>query len=73
MKITLPDGTQFQNQIKGRPVASVESDKPEVKSKFVPFPVALPGDLELVWVLGRREKLSVEEAAIALGKAEEDF
>lgn len=73
VEITLPDGTQFQNQIKVRPVAAAESEEPEVKLKFVPFPVALPGDPELIWVLGKRENLSAEEAAIALGKAEEDF
>ncbi len=73
VEITLPDGTQFQNQIKVRPVAADESEEPEVKLKFVPFPVALPGDPELIWVLGKRENLSAEEAAIALGKAEEDF
>ncbi len=73
VEITLPDGTQFQNQIKVRPVAAAESEEQEVKLKFVPFPVALPGDPELIWVLGKRENLSAEEAAIALGKAEEDF
>jgi len=73
VEITLPDGTQFQNQIKVRPVAAVASDEQEVKLKFVPFPVALPGDPELVWLLGKRENLSTEEASIALGKAEEDF
>jgi len=73
VEITLPDGTQFQNQIKVRPAAAAESEEQEVKLKFVPFPVALPGDPELIWVLGKRENLSAEEAAIALGKAEEDF
>jgi len=73
VEITLPDGTQFQNQIKVRPIAAAESETPDVKLKFVPFPVALPGDPELVWVLGKRENLSAEEAAIALGTAEEDF
>jgi hypothetical protein len=73
VEITLPDGTQFQNQIKVRPVAAAVGEEQEVKLKFVPFPVALPGDPELIWVLGRRENLSAEEAAIALGKAEEDF
>jgi hypothetical protein len=73
VEITLPDGTQFQNQIKVRPIAAAESETPEEKLKYVPFPVALPGDPELVWVLGKRENLSADEAAIALGKAEEDF
>lgn len=73
VEITLPDGTQFQNLIKVRPVGAAESDEQEVKLKFIAFPVALPGDPELVWTLGKRENMSAEEAAIALGKAEEDF
>ena len=41
--------------------------------KFVPFPVCLPGDKELVWFLAKRENMTPEEAGIALAKAEEDF
>ena len=37
------------------------------------FPVCLPGDKELVWLLGKRENLSPEEAAIALTKVETEF
>jgi hypothetical protein len=33
----------------------------------------LPGDKELVWLLGKRENLSPEEAGIAVTKAEEEF
>jgi hypothetical protein len=39
----------------------------------VPFPVGLPGDKELVWLLAKRETLTPEEAAIALDKLQEDF
>jgi hypothetical protein len=45
----------------------------EFKPKFVPFPVCLPSDPELVWMLGRGENLTPEEAAIALNKSQEDF
>jgi len=41
--------------------------------KFVPFPVSLPGDQELVWFLAKRETMTPEEAGIALAKLEEDF
>ena len=30
--------------------------------KFVPFPVCLPGDKELVWLLAKRENLTPEAA-----------
>ena len=33
----------------------------------------MPGDKELVWLLGKREDLSPDEAGIGLTKAEEDF
>ncbi len=39
----------------------------------MPFPVCLPGDKELVWLLGKRENLSPEEAGMALTKGEEEF
>jgi hypothetical protein len=45
----------------------------EVKVPLVPFPVALPADPELLWVLARREDLAPEEASRALLKIEEDF
>jgi hypothetical protein len=33
-----------------------------VTLKFVPFPVCLPGDKELVWLLAKRENLTPEAA-----------
>ena len=45
----------------------------EVKVPFVPFPVALPEDPELVWLLARREDLGPDEALRALAKIEEEF
>ena len=73
VEVTLPDGKQMQSEIKVRPVAADGSDEQEIALKFVPFPVSLPGDPELVWLLGKLENLSAEEAGIGLAKAEEDF
>jgi hypothetical protein len=74
VEVSLPDGTQFESEIPVRPVAELDGDgEQEVALKFLPFPVSLPGDPELVWALAKREDLSHEEAGIALAKAEEDF
>jgi hypothetical protein len=72
VEVDLPDG-KLTSQIKVRPVKDDESDEPEIKLKFVPFPVALPGDQELIWMLAKRENLSPDEAGISLSKIEEDF
>ena len=71
--VSLPDGTQFHSRIPVRPLAPTGSDEPEITMKFVAFPVALPGDQELVWALAKRENLTNEEAGIALNKIEDDF
>jgi hypothetical protein len=74
VEVALPDGTQFNGEIKVNPNAGAEtSDEQEITLKFVPFPVCLPGDKELVWLLAKRENMSSEEAGIALTKLEEDF
>lgn len=73
VEVALPDGAQFQAEIPVRPVAPGDDGEAEVALKFVAFPVSLPGDPELVWILGKHEHLSHEEAGIALAKAEEDF
>lgn len=74
VEISLPDGTQFSGEISVNQNVGVEaSEEQEITLKFVPFPVCLPGDKELVWLLGKRENLSPEEAGIALTKAEADF
>lgn len=72
VEVDLPDG-KLTNQIKVRPVGPEDSDEQEIKLKFVPFPVALPGDQELVWLLAKHENLTNEEAGVFLSKAEEDF
>lgn len=74
VEVALPDGSQFSGEIQVRPISAAEGDgEQEVTLKFVPFPVALPGDKELVWLLAKRENMSPEEAGIALSKLEEDF
>lgn len=65
-------GAELASQIKVKPVSGDEVD-PELVLKFVPFPVCLPADPELVWMLGKRENLTSEEAGIFLAKVEEDF
>jgi hypothetical protein len=71
--VSLPDGTQFHSRIPVRPVGPETSDEPEVTLKFVAFPVAMPGDPELVWSLAKRENMNNDEAAIALTKIQDDF
>lgn len=74
VEVTLPDGVQFQGEVKVGPSGTGdESDEQEITLKFVPFPVCLPGDKELVWMLAKRENMSPEEAGIALKKVEDDF
>jgi hypothetical protein len=68
VEIVLPDRT-MSSRIKVDPAVAEE----EVKVPFVPFPVSLPEDPELVWLLGRREDLGPDEAARALAKIEQEF
>ncbi len=70
VEITLPDRT-LASHVKVAPEGSEGDD--EAKVPFVPFPVSLPEDPELVWVLARREDLAPEEAARSLAKIEEEF
>ena len=74
VEVSLTDGTQFSGEIKVNPNAGAEaSEEQEITLKFVPFPVCLPGDKELVWLLGKRENMSPEEGGMALTKAEQEF
>jgi hypothetical protein len=74
VEVSLTDGTQFSGKIKVNPNAKAEaSEEQEITLKFVPFPVCMPGDKELVWLLGKRENLSPEEGGMALTKAEQEF
>lgn len=68
------DGEVLEGVVKVGVNGNGEADEePEFKPKFVPFPVALESDPELVWALGRGENLTPEEAAITLTKTQEDF
>jgi hypothetical protein len=70
--VALPDGTEFHKRIPVRAVAP-EAAGPEVTLKFVSFPVAMPGDAEMIWALAKRENLTNDEAAMALVKLQDDF
>jgi hypothetical protein len=73
VEVALPDGAQLSSDIKVRPLGEDASDEQEISLKFVPCPVSLPGDKELVWLLAKRENMTPEEAGIALTKLEDDF
>jgi hypothetical protein len=73
IELQTPDG-MLNAEIKvGQTAGPETSDEQEVTLKFVPFPVALPTDPELVWLLAKRENLNAEEAAVTLAKVEEEF
>jgi hypothetical protein len=68
------DGQVLEGVIKVGEAKNGEAEEDEeFKPKFVPFPVSLETDPELVWSLGRAETLTPQEAAITLGKAQDDF
>lgn len=74
VEVALPDGTQFSGEIPVNANGAAEaSEEQEITLKFIPFPVALPGDQELVWLLAKRENMSPDEASVALAKVEEEF
>ena len=74
VEIALPDRTVTAKVKVQSPeeAAAAESDG-EAKVPFVPFPVSLPQDPELVWVLARWEDFAPDEAARALARIEEEF
>ena len=71
--VSLPDGTQFHSRILVRPPGAETGDEQEITMKFVAFPVALPGDAEMIWALAKRENMTNDEAGIALNKIEDEF
>ena len=71
VEIVLPDRT-ISSEIKVNADAGKEDDG-QPKAPFVPFPVTLPADDALVWVLARREDLGPDEAGRALAHIEELF
>lgn len=68
VEIVLPDRT-MSSRVNVDPTIVDEV----VKVPFVPYPVSLPEDPELVWMLARRENLGPDEAGRALAKIEEEF
>jgi hypothetical protein len=67
------DGEVLEGVVKVGTSNGDEELDDDFKPKFVPFPVSLESDPELVWVLGRGENLTPEEAAITLTKTQDDF
>ena len=70
--IALPDRT-VSTRLKVLAPGETPPDQEEVKAPYVPFPVALPEDPELLWVLARRENIAPDAAMRALAGAEEEF
>ncbi len=70
VEIDLPDRKVTQ-KVKVAPPQAEEEE--EAKPNLVPFPVALPEDPELLWLLARREDLAPTEAGRALAQIEEEF
>ncbi len=72
VEITLPDRI-VNSEIRVAPAGGADEGDGAPKAPFVPFPVTLPQDAELVWVLARREDLGPDEAARALAHIEDEF
>jgi hypothetical protein len=71
VEVITPQGT-FEGTIKVGPRQPEEGDD-EVKPKFIPFPVCLPADPELVWLLARDERMTPDDATVALAKVQDSF
>lgn len=71
VEIKLPDRVMNSRLKVLSPDAVPEEE--EVKVRFVPFPLGLPEDPDLLWVLARREDLAPDEAMRALASIEEEF
>ena len=54
-------------------VVAPGTEEEEVEAPYIPFPVSLPEDPELVWLLARRENLGPDEAVRALANIQEEF
>lgn len=72
VEVSMPDGTQLSSLIPVRTPGEVAEEQ-EVTLKFIPFPVVLSGDKELIWYLAKRENMTPDEATVALTKLEDDF
>lgn len=67
------DGEVLEGVIKVGKNGESKEEEAEFKPKYVPFPVSLESDPELVWVLARGENLTPEEGAVLLSKTQDDF
>jgi hypothetical protein len=67
------DGEVLEGVVKVGTSNGADEIEDEFKPKYVPFPISLESDPELVWVLARGENLTSEEAAITLTKTQGDF
>ncbi len=73
VEVVTPNGT-FEGVVKVNADAkNGKDDENGDKPKFVPFPVALESDPEVVWMLGRDERLTPHDATVALAKAQDGF
>jgi hypothetical protein len=74
VEVVTPQGT-FEGVIKVNPDAAngEGEENGDAKPKFIPFPVALESDPEVVWMLGRDERLTPDDASIALAKVQDGF
>lgn len=70
IEIALPDRT-VSNRLRIVPPGTVEED--DSKAVYVPLPISLPDDPDLVWLLARREDFPPDEAARALAAIEKEF
>ena len=72
IEVITPQGT-FEGTISVGPKAPEEGGDETEKAKFIPFPVALPSDPELVWLLARDERMTPDDASVALAKVQDSF
>lgn len=74
VEVRLPEGS-FEGVVKVGEATEADADEmsEEEKAKMIPFPVCLPGDTELIWMMGRDERMTPDEAVIALSKAQEGY
>lgn len=71
VEIKLPDRVMNSRlKVQSEDAPPVEE---EAKVRYVPLPLGLPEDPDLLWVLARREDLAPEEAIRALASIEEEF
>lgn len=72
VEIITPEGT-YEGVVKVGAKSPVEGEEETAKPKFVPFPISLPTDPELVWLLARDERMTPDDASVALAKVQEVF